>query len=98
MFLTVIFLIHPWLGVLALCSTVTLLGLGMLTETRSRGPYRTAGEQAVQVGTLGLGAWLVLAQEITPGMMIAAPIEQGIAAWRGCVTSRTAWDRLNTLI
>ena len=45
-FLTVIFLIHPWLGVLALCSTVTLLLLGMLTETRSRGPYRTAGEQA----------------------------------------------------
>ena len=167
-FLTVIFLIHPWLGVLALCSTVTLLLLGMLTETRSRGPYRTAGEQAadaqrfaenglrhadvlaamgmygafrrrwhrrhdksvaayaeggarlsallattktvrqtVQVGTLGLGAWLVLAQEITPGMMIAAsiilsralaPIEQGIAAWRGCVTARTAWDRLHTLI
>ncbi len=33
-FLTVIFLIHPWLGVLALCSTITLLLLGMLTETR----------------------------------------------------------------
>ena len=41
-----IFLIYAWLGVLALCSTVTLLGLGMLTETRSQGPYRTAGEQA----------------------------------------------------
>ena len=63
--------------------------------------------QTVQVGTLGLGAWLVLAQKITPGMMIAASIilsralaliEQGIAAWRGCVTARTAWDRLNTLI
>ena len=63
--------------------------------------------QAVQVGMLGLGAWLVPAQELTPGMMIAASIilsralasiEQGIAAWRGCVTARTAWDRLNALI
>ena len=63
--------------------------------------------QTVQVGTLGLGAWLVLAQELTPGMMIAAsiilsralaPIEQGIAAWRGCVTARTAWGRLNALL
>ncbi len=167
-FLGAVFLLHPWLGVLAILSTGVLLGLGVLTETRSRGPYRVATEQAaeaqrfaenglrhadvlaamgmygafrqrwrrkqdgsvagaaegtarlsallattktvrqtVQVGTLGLGAWLVLAQELTPGMMIAAsiilsralaPIEQGIAAWRGCVTARTAWDRLNDLL
>ncbi len=48
--------------------------------------------QAVQVGILGLGAWLVLRQEMTPGMMIAAsivlgralaPIQQGISgSWR----------------
>ncbi len=167
-FLSAVFLLHPGLGVLALLSTGVLLGLGVLTETRSRGPYRRATEQAaeaqrfaenglrhadvlaamgmygafrqrwrrkqdgsvagaaeggarlsallattktvrqtVQVGTLGLGAWLVLAQELTPGMMIAAsiilsralaPIEQGIAAWRGCVTARTAWGRLNALL
>lgn len=63
--------------------------------------------QVVQVGVLGLGAWLVIRQEITPGMMIAAsiilgralaPIEQGISAWRGFVLARTAWQRLNELL
>ncbi len=47
-FLSVVFLLHPWLGVLALLSTGVLLGLGVLTETRSRGPYRTAAEQAAE--------------------------------------------------
>ena len=36
-FLGAVFLLHPWLGVLALLSTGVLLGLGVLTETRSRG-------------------------------------------------------------
>ena len=63
--------------------------------------------QAVQVGILGLGAWLVLRQEMTPGMMIAAsiilgralaPIQQGISAWRGFVAARQAWGRLNALL
>lgn len=66
-----------------------------------------AFRQAVQVGILGLGAWLVLRQEITPGMMIAAsivlaralaPIEQGISGWRGFVSARHAWRRLNLLL
>ena len=43
-FLSAVFLLHPWLGVLALLSTGVLLGLGVLTETRSRGPYRVAAE------------------------------------------------------
>lgn len=63
--------------------------------------------QVVQVGVLGLGAWLVLRQEITPGMMIAAsiilgralaPIEQGLSAWRGFVSTRQAWGRLDKLL
>lgn len=66
-----------------------------------------AFRQAVQVGVLGLGAWLVLRQEITPGMMIAAsivlgralaPIEQGISAWRGFVSARQSWRRLNAML
>ena len=40
-----VFLLHPWPGVLALLSTGVLLGLGVLTETRSRGPYRLASRR-----------------------------------------------------
>ena len=163
-----IFLIHPWLGWLAVFAALAILVLALLTEWSSRGPYRSASEysvssqrfaeetlrnadvleamgmfesfrrrwrdrhdravafqarggarlaallsaskalrHAVQVGVLGLGAWLVLRQEITPGMMIAAsiilgralaPVEQGISAWRGFIAARQAWGRLNTLL
>ena len=166
-FIAVIFLIHFWLGVLALFSALLILALALLTEWTSREPYRNAAEhsadshrfvenslrhadileamgmfesfrrrwrdkhdravafqarggerlnmllsssksvrQVVQVGILGLGAWLVLRQEITPGMMIAAsiilgralaPIERGMSAWRGFVNARQAWHRLDAL-
>ena len=167
-FIAVIFLIHPWLGVMAIFSALFILFLALLTEWTSRGPFRSASEQSaeshrfvesslrhadvleamgmfegfrrrwrdkhdrvvafqarggsrvsmllaasksgrqiVQVGILGLGAWLVLKQQITPGMMIAAsiilgralaPIEQGISAWRGFISTRQAWRRLNNLL
>ncbi len=47
-FLGAVFLLHAWLGVLALLSTGVLLGLGVLTGTRSRGPYSLAAEQAAE--------------------------------------------------
>lgn len=167
-FIAAIFLIHTWLGALALCSALLILVLALITEWVSREPYRSASEhstdshrfvenglrhadvlaamgmfagfrrrwrdkhdravafqarggerinvllasskslrQVVQVGILGLGAWLVLRQQITPGMMIAAsiilgralaPIQQGISAWRGFVSARQAWGRLDTLL
>ena len=102
-FLSAVFLLHPWLGVLALLSTGVLLGLGVLTETRSRGPYRLATEQAAEAQT-------VRGERLAPRRRAGgdgdvrripaalAPIEQGIAAWRGCVTARTAWGRLNDLL
>ena len=46
---------------------------------------------AVQAGVMGLGAWLVLSSELTPGAMLAssilasralAPVEQMVGAWR----------------
>ena len=167
-FIAVIFLIHPWLGLLAVFAALFILFLALLTEWTSRGPFRNASEhtaeshrfvesslrhadvleamgmfegfrrrwrdkhdrsiafhtrgggrvsmllssskssrQIVQVGILGLGAWLVLRQEISPGMMIAAsiilgralaPIEQGISAWRGFISARQSWRRLNNLL
>jgi PrtD family type I secretion system ABC transporter len=59
---------------------------------------------AVQIAILGMGAWLVVDNLITPGGMIAAaillgralaPIEMAIGGWKDFVTARLAYDRLN---
>lgn len=56
---------------------------------------------------LGLGAFLVLQGDMTPGMMIAgsiimgralAPIDQIIGGWKGFVSARGAYERLNDLL
>jgi PrtD family type I secretion system ABC transporter len=61
----------------------------------------------VQSGILGLGAYLVIVQEATAGVMLAAailsvralaPIEQAIANWRGFVIARQSWQRLSELL
>lgn len=57
----------------------------------------------VQTAVLGVGALLVLRQELSPGGMIAAsillgrclaPVEQGISAWKGFVMARHGWAEL----
>ncbi|MEM9633454.1 MAG: type I secretion system permease/ATPase [Pseudomonadota bacterium] len=61
----------------------------------------------LQSAILGVGAWLAIQQEITPGVMIAAsimtsralaPIEQAVAQWRGFVASRQALKRLREVL
>lgn len=61
----------------------------------------------LQVAMLGVGAWLVLGHEMSPGGMLAAavivarglaPVEQLITAWRALVGARTAWRRLRELM
>ncbi|MDI5934702.1 type I secretion system permease/ATPase [Halomonas kalidii] len=56
---------------------------------------------------LGLGAWLVLRAELSPGMMIAgsiimgralAPIDRLIGTWKGVVAARGAYGRLDELL
>lgn len=56
---------------------------------------------------LAVGALLVIEQQISPGSMIAAsiiltralaPIDQSIAHWRGFLTARKAYHRLNTIL
>ncbi len=58
----------------------------------------------LQSGVLALGAWLVIHQEATGGIIIAssilsarafAPVELAIANWKGFVAARQSWKRLN---
>jgi PrtD family type I secretion system ABC transporter len=61
----------------------------------------------VQSGILGLGAYLAIYREISPGMMIAAsiimsralaPVEQAVANWQQFLSSRKALERLNAIL
>ncbi len=61
----------------------------------------------LQSCVLGVGAYLVIQQEATAGVIIAgsilsaralAPVELAIANWKGFVEARNAWARLESLI
>jgi PrtD family type I secretion system ABC transporter len=163
-YLSVITLMHPWLGVTAAIGAVALTGIAVATERltrtstdallrRSRGVGRhaeslvrqaevfvglgmvanavaawrgqharwldeqgrlgittarlsalaRAARQAVQMSVLGVGAWLVVGADASPGIMVAAtillgralqPVEQLIAGWKQLVDARGAWQRL----
>jgi ATP-binding cassette, subfamily C, type I secretion system permease/ATPase len=164
-FLLICFLIHVWLGILALIGALVLLAITVLTERASRLHTREVGkdantrtamteadrrntESAIAMGMagtlgkrwaavntryvasiakssdvvgvygstskvlrlllqslmLGLGAYLVIRQELTAGSMIAAsimmgralaPIDTAIANWRGFVGARDSIRRLS---
>lgn len=47
-YLALVYLLHPWLGLLALAGALVLVGLTMLTEMRSRAPARSAAATAAQ--------------------------------------------------
>lgn len=61
----------------------------------------------IQSLILGLGAWLAIDKQISPGVMIGgsillgralAPIDLMIASWKQFLSARTAYDRLNILL
>jgi ATP-binding cassette subfamily C protein len=62
---------------------------------------------ALQSGLLAIGAYLVIQQEATGGVIIAgsilgaralAPVDLAIANWRGFVAARQSWGRLSKLL
>src|SRR3979409_394064 len=61
----------------------------------------------LQSAVLGVGAYLVIHQEATAGIIIAgsilsaralAPVDLAIAHWKGFVAARQSWSRLNRLL
>jgi PrtD family type I secretion system ABC transporter len=63
-------------------------------------------KQSMQVLIYGVGAWLVLNNAATAGIMIASsiimgkalgPVQMGIASWKGMLEAYGAWKRLNSL-
>jgi PrtD family type I secretion system ABC transporter len=59
--------------------------------------------QGVQMAVLGIGAWLVVGADASPGIMVAAtillgralqPVEHLISGWKQLVDARSAWQRL----
>jgi PrtD family type I secretion system ABC transporter len=63
--------------------------------------------QLIQTAMLAAGAWLVIAQDVTAGVMVAAtlilgralaPIETLVAGWRSLVEARAAWKSLQELM
>jgi PrtD family type I secretion system ABC transporter len=61
----------------------------------------------LQSAVLAVGAYLVIYQEATAGIIIAgsilsaralAPVDLAIAHWKGFVAARQSWDRLNRLL
>jgi len=63
--------------------------------------------QAIQIAMVGTGAWLIVAQHVTPGVMLATtlilgralqPVESLVANWKGLVEARAAWRRLEALL
>ncbi len=167
-YLCVIFLFSPYLGLLALVGAIILISLAVLNPWLSQSPLaeasqlslrstnlastnlrnaeviealgmlsalrhrwfglherflnfqRIASERAASITALtktvrmalqslilGLGGWLAIQGNITPGMMIAgsilmgktlSPIEQLIQAWKSWSAARLSWQRLDTLL
>lgn len=167
-YILVIFLLHPWLGVFSLIAAIILLALAYLNE-RATGPMldeanklqsaanhyagsnlrnaevieamgmlpglrkhwltrqnrylltqsevneriaRIGGvtrffRMVLQSGILGVGAWLVIQGQLSPGGMVAAsillgralsPVDLAIATWRGVVSARASYGRLAELL
>ena len=75
--------------------------------TGGLGAFSKVLRMMLQSAMIGIGAYLVIHQEATAGIIIAgsiltaralAPVDLAIANWRGFVAARQAWQRLNKLL
>ncbi len=71
------------------------------------GAFSKVLRMLLQSAILAVGAWLVIDQQSTPGIMIAAsilgaralaPVDLAIANWRNFVGARQSWQRLSRLL
>ncbi|MEL6281408.1 MAG: type I secretion system permease/ATPase [Pseudomonadota bacterium] len=167
-FIAVIFLFHPWLGVIALVGAILLFAVALTSEFATRDRMRRAAgasmtahsmvesnlrncevahamgmtdalrarwmsqhlrglenqtvasdrsglltaiakliRPVLQIGILGTGAYLVIEQQITAGVMIAAsiilgralaPVEASIAHWRAFIAARASYERIREIL
>jgi PrtD family type I secretion system ABC transporter len=79
---------------------------GASDVTAGLGSVGRALRMALQSAVLGVGAYLVIHQEASAGIMIAssilagralAPIDLAIANWKGFIAARQSWRRLDDL-
>ena len=91
--------------------TIQGAALDALTKSSDRGGMLSSMSKALrllmQSCILGLGAYLAVKQEVSPGAMIAAsiimsralqPVEMAVAQWAGFQAFRRAWVRLNVML
>jgi PrtD family type I secretion system ABC transporter len=87
-------------GATALQARAAGRGLGILAASK-------AIRMALQIGTLGVGGYLVIQGQVTPGVMVASsilaaralsPFEGTISSWRMAVQARSAYRRLRTMM
>jgi PrtD family type I secretion system ABC transporter len=96
---------------LAHWQTLTNRALGHLKLAQDHSHSMVATTKAVrtliQVAMLGVGAWLVVAQNLSPGIMIAGtiivaraigPVETAISGWKSFIEVRNAYERLEALL
>lgn len=83
---------------------VLLMNAGLTRQQSVMQAVVRASRQLLQVAMLTLGAWLVVRQHASPGVMVSGsillgralqPVEQLVGGWRGLVEARAAWARLN---
>jgi PrtD family type I secretion system ABC transporter len=100
------------LGVLrARWTTMQNAAMDALTLSSDRGGMLTSLSKGMrlmfQSAILGIGAYLAVKQEVSPGTMIAAsiimsralqPVEMAVSQWAGFQSFRRAWVRLDDLL
>ena len=79
------------------------LSLGTSKATNFFGAFTRGTRLVLQMAALGTGGWLVLQQQATPGVIIAAsillgralaPIDQCVGMWRQIIRTRKSWREL----